>query len=132
MALSDAVPALENFGFRVIEELSTPVGGGTLGHIQKFVLEAPVGSNAATIVAAPGTIQRAIVLESLRAWPRMTVFNQLRVVELGFDLGEVTLFRAFFRYLRQTGLAYGLVTVVDALRGAPTVAHAIIGLFRFR
>jgi glutamate dehydrogenase len=127
VALSDAVPALENFGFRVIEELSTPVGGGTLGHIQKFVLEAPVGSNAATIVAAPGTIQRAIarVLEGVAEDDR---FNQL-VVELGFDRGEVTLFRAFFRYLRQTGLAYGLVTVVDALRGAPTVAHAIIGLF---
>ncbi|MEK6638353.1 MAG: NAD-glutamate dehydrogenase domain-containing protein [Pseudomonadota bacterium] len=127
IALSDAVPALENFGFRVMEELSTPVGGGALGHIQKFVLEAPIGSNAATIAAAPATIQRAIarVLEGLAEDDR---FNQL-VVELGFDLGEVTLFRALFRYLRQTGLAYGLVTVVDALRGAPTVAHAIIGLF---
>jgi glutamate dehydrogenase len=130
IALSDAVPALENFGFRVIEELSTPVGGGALGHIQKFVLEAPAGSNASTIAAAPGTIQRAIarVLEGLAEDDR---FNQL-VVELGFDLGEVTLFRALFRYLRQTGLAYGLFTVVDALRGAPTVAHAIIGLFNAR
>ncbi len=130
VALSDAVPALENFGFRVIEELSTPVGGGSLGHIQKFVLEAPAGSNAATIVAAPGTIQRAIarVLEGVAEDDR---FNQL-VVELGLDLREVTLFRALFRYLRQTGLAYGLVTVVDALRGAPAVAHAIIGLFNAR
>lgn len=127
IALSDAVPALENFGFRVIEELSTPVGGGAHGHIQKFVLEVPTGSNASAIAAAPGTIQRGIarVLEGLAEDDR---FNQL-VVELGFDLGEVTLFRALFRYLRQTGLAYGLVTVVDALRGAPTVAHAIIGLF---
>ena len=127
IALSDAVPALENFGFRVIEELSTPVGGGGLGHIQKFVLEAPAGSNAATIVGAPGTVQRAIarVLEGVAEDDR---FNQL-VVELGLDLREVTLFRALFRYLRQTGLAYGLVTVVDALRGAPAVAHAIIGLF---
>lgn len=130
IALSDAVPALENFGFRVIEELSTPVGGGAHGHIQKFVLEVPAGSNAAAIAAAPGTIQRAIarVLEGLAEDDR---FNQL-VVELGLDLREVTLFRALFRYLRQTGLAYGLVTVVDALRGAPAVAHAIIGLFNAR
>ena len=27
--------------------------------------------------------------------------------------------RAWFRYLRQTGSAFGLVTVVDALRRAP-------------
>ena len=33
------------------------------------------------------------------------------------------LLRAWFRYLRQTGLSYGLVTVVDALRKAPDVAR---------
>lgn len=127
IALSDAVPALENFGFRVLEELSTPVGGGSHGHIQKFVLELPSGRDAAVVAAAPGTLQRAIarVLEGVAEDDR---FNQL-VLELGLDLGEVTIFRALFRYLRQTGLAYGQVTVVDALRGAPGVAHALIGLF---
>ncbi len=130
IALSDAVPALENFGFRVIEELSTPVDGGKLGYIQKFVLEAPPGSDAAKIVANPDTAQRALasVLEDVAEDDR---FNQL-IVELDLDLANVTLFRALFRYLRQTGLAYGLVTVVDALRGAPSVAHALAALFEAR
>ena len=34
--------------------------------------------------------------------------------------------RAWFRYLRQTGVAFGLVTVVDALRRAPEATEALI------
>ena len=37
--------------------------------------------------------------------------------------------RAWFRYLRQTGSSFGLVTVVDALRRAPNATQALIGLF---
>src|SRR5437763_6936305 len=37
--------------------------------------------------------------------------------------------RAWFRYLRQTGSSFGLVTVVDALRRAPNATRALIGLF---
>ena len=127
IALSDAVPSLENFGFRVIEELSTPVDGGALGHIQKFVIESPGVGEAAGIVAKPDVVRHALarVLEGVA---ENDSFNQL-IVELGLDLPSVTLFRALFRYLRQTGLTYGLTTVVDALRAAPSVAHATIALF---
>ena len=45
----------------------------------------------------------------------MTPFNQL-LVSVGLEPRGVVLFRAWFRYLRQTGLSYGLVTVVEALR----------------
>ena len=38
--------------------------------------------------------------------------------------------RAWFRYLRQTGLSYGLATVVEALAEAPEVTAAMIALFR--
>src|SRR3546814_6297044 len=43
--------------------------------------------------------------------------------------GSVVLFRAWFRYLRQAGLSYGLTTVVDALRRAPKVATALVARF---
>ena len=39
------------------------------------------------------------------------------------------LFRAWFRYLRQTGLSYSQITVVDALRRAPEVTKGLIALF---
>ena len=45
-------------------------------------------------------------------------FNQL-VVSVGLEPQGVVLLRAWFRYLRQTGLSYGLATVVEALRRAP-------------
>jgi glutamate dehydrogenase len=129
VALSDVVPALENFGFRVIEELSTPLDGGRLGYIQKFIAEAP-GDDAATIVARADSVGRALsdVLEGKAENDR---FNQL-IVEIGLDQDAVILLRAWFRYLRQTGIAYGLVTVVDALRRAPDVTRAIIALFAAR
>ena len=38
--------------------------------------------------------------------------------------------RSWFRYLRQTGSAFGLVTVVDALRRAPKATGALIQLFQ--
>ncbi|GAA3256047.1 hypothetical protein GCM10020258_15080 [Sphingomonas yabuuchiae] len=46
-------------------------------------------------------------------------FNRL-IVDVGLSPQAVVLFRAWFRYLRQAGLPYGLTTVVDALRRAPS------------
>ncbi len=129
LTLSEAVPALENFGFRVVEELSTPVGvNGALGHIQRFILmpdrvEA-VDSTLAQVDMVEGAI--AAVLEG-RA--ENDHFNALLMLA-GVDASAVVLLRAIFRYLRQTGASYGLLTVVEALRRSPSVTAALIGLFR--
>ncbi|MBC7505838.1 MAG: NAD-glutamate dehydrogenase, partial [Sandarakinorhabdus sp.] len=40
--------------------------------------------------------------------------------------------RAYFRYMRQTGVTYGLATVVDALRHYPCLAGGLVRLFRTR
>ena len=74
----------------------------------------PITARAAVIEAAI-----AAVLEG-RA--ENDAFNQL-LVSVGLDPGGVVLLRAWFRYLRQTGLSYGLATVVEALRRAPDVAR---------
>ena len=47
----------------------------------------------------------------------------------GLDTQAVVWLRAWFRYLRQTGSSFGLVTIVDALRRAPNATRALIGLF---
>ena len=129
ITLSEAVPALENFGFRVLEEMSTAVGeGGALGHIQKFVLaldNRPLAQStldrAATIEAAIGAV--------LEGWAENDRFNDL-LVTAGLDPDAVVLLRAIFRYLRQTGSAYGLSTVVETLRRAPRITGRLIALFR--
>jgi glutamate dehydrogenase len=127
MALSEVVPVFENFGFRVIEEMSTPVDGGALGHIQRFILELPSGGDARAVIARADIVTEAIaqVLEGVAENDR---FNEL-IVTAGLEPRAVILFRALFRYLRQTGMAYGMTTVADTLRREQGVAHSLVTLF---
>jgi glutamate dehydrogenase len=126
LPLSDAVPVLENFGFRVIEEVPTQLSGDDRAVIHDFLVETPGAPDAERNLDA-ATVEGAIraVLEN-RA--ENDGFNRL-IVENGMAPRSVVLFRAWFRYLRQTGMAYGLLTVVDALRRAPKVANALIAQF---
>jgi glutamate dehydrogenase len=46
------------------------------------------------------------------------------------DPTAVVWIRSWFRYLRQTGSAFGLLTIAEALRRAPEASRALVGLFR--
>ncbi|GAA3698523.1 NAD-glutamate dehydrogenase [Sphingomonas cynarae] len=125
LALSDAVPVLENFGFRVIGELPTRLRDLTIGagdaFVHDFVVEIP------TTNTDPAVLEGAIAAV-LRSDAENDGFNRL-IVEVGLAPSSVLLLRAWFRYLRQAGLTYGLATVVDALRRAPDVARALVARF---
>ncbi len=123
LALSDAVPVFENFGFRVIEEVPTALIDDAGAYVHDFGVALPGGDYRADTATVEAAI--AAVLEG-RA--ENDAFNRL-IVESGMQPASVTLLRAWFRYLRQTGMSYGLVTVVDALRRAPAVAAALIDRF---
>ena len=136
IALSDAVPVLENFGFRVLEEVATeigdakPSGAGRLGHIGEFLLEVPLETDTDALLRRAGIVEDAIAAV-LEGAAENDEFNQL-VMLSGLEPRAALLFRAWFRYLRQCGSSYGLVTVVDALRRAPEVTAALIALFEAR
>ena len=121
LPLSDAVPVLENFGFRVIEEQPTRLIDEENSFVHEFLIE------MASAPADPTVLEDAIqaVLEGKA---ENDAFNRL-IVEAAMAPSSVLLFRAWFRYLRQAGSAYSLVTVVDALRRAPKVAAALIDRF---
>ena len=125
--LSEAVPVFENFGFRVLEEVPTPVAGGEIAYVHDFVLEMPGGADASQVLGRVETVERAIAVV-LECRAENDAFNQL-IVSAGLTPREVTLFRAWFRYLRQTGLSYSMITVVDALHSAPEVTRGLIALF---
>lgn len=125
--LSEAVPVFENFGFRVLEEIPTALGGGKRGHIHDFVLEMPASENGDEVLQRAPVIERALAAV-LEGQAENDPFNQL-LVAVGLKPRDVVLFRSWFRYLRQTGLSYSQLTVVDALRRAPAVARALIALF---
>jgi glutamate dehydrogenase len=124
--LSEAVPVLENFGFRVLEELPTELAGG-IGFIHDFHVEVGPEADLPSILERIGEIERAIA-NVLCGAAEDDEFNQL-VLYAGLDTQAVVWLRAWFRYLRQTGSSFSLVTVVDALRRAPNATRALIGLF---
>jgi glutamate dehydrogenase len=124
--LSDAVPVFENFGFRVLDEVPTELEGGA-GFIHDFDLEVTSG-DARAIAERAASIEQAIA-GVLRGSSENDEFNQL-VLYAGLEMEAVVWLRAWFRYLRQTGSSYGLLTIVDALRRAPEATDALIGLFR--
>lgn len=124
LPLSDAVPVFENFGFRVIEELPTALAGDPGAYLHDFEVALANGGNLKGDIA---TIEDAIAAV-LEGRAENDAFNRL-IVEAGLAPASVVLLRAWFRYLRQAGLTYGLVTVVEALRRAPAVATALVERF---
>ncbi len=126
--LSDAVPALEDFGFTVIEEVPTELDGAESLFIHDFLL-VPAGSiQTQDILTQSAAIEYAISAV-LSGQAENDPFNQL-VTATQIGLTEILWLRAWFRYLRQTGLAYGVATVVSALRNAPDITRNLISLFR--
>ncbi|MCJ2181748.1 NAD-glutamate dehydrogenase [Novosphingobium sp. 1949] len=128
LPLSDAVPALENFGFRVLAEVPTPLDQGRIGTIHDFTLELPVGRSAESVLGLAPMIEDALCAV-LNGHGENDAFNRL-VPSLGLSKREGNWLRAWYRYLRQGGMHFGIATVVEALEGAPAVTLGIVDLFR--
>ncbi len=120
LALSDAVPVLENFGFRVIGELPTRLREAGDAFVHDFVVAGGTEGDNPVLEAAIAAV--------LEGKAENDAFNRL-IVDADLAPASVVLLRAWFRYLRQAGLTYGLTTVVDALRRAPDVARALVARF---
>ncbi|MFN3990679.1 MAG: NAD-glutamate dehydrogenase domain-containing protein [Erythrobacter sp.] len=130
LPLSDAVPALENFGFRVMAEVPTFLADPTLGSIHDFILSLPSGLDAATMLGRTALIESALV-DVLNGAAEDDPFNRL-VPGIGLAAREADWLRALYRYLRQTGMGFTIYTVVDALAAAPAATRAMIDLFTAR
>ena len=130
LPLSDAVPVLENFGFRVMEEVPTLVDGGRIATIHDFLLALPAGQSEDAVLPRAAAIERAIA-EVLNGEAEDDPFNRL-IVTTGLDARHANWLRAWFRYLRQSGMGFGIPTVVDALRHAPQATRALLALFAAR
>ncbi len=144
LALSDAVPALENFGFRVIEDVPTTLEAkvtienkatletkdSLLGTIHDFLLALPAGQDVGALMARGEAIEGAIAAV-LNGQAEDDPFNRL-IVSTALSANEANWLRAWFRYLRQAGMSFGIPTVVDALQHASGVTRALLALFTAR
>ncbi|MCZ8368739.1 MAG: NAD-glutamate dehydrogenase [Porphyrobacter sp.] len=127
LALSDAVPAFENFGFRVVAEVPTYLTDPTLGSIHDFILTLPAGREAGALLDRAELIESALA-DVLNGVAEDDPFNRL-IPAAGLLPREANWLRAIYRYLRQTGVSYTIYTVVDALAAAPQVTRAMVELF---
>ncbi len=125
--LSEAVPVLENFGLRVIEEFPFDLAGGRLGWIHDFLLEVTEPEALADWEALRARVEPALTAVLTGAHEN-DLFNSLTVA-CRLDAEAAGWLRAYFRYMRQTGVTYGLATVVDALRRYPAITRDLVGLF---
>ncbi len=130
LALSDAVPALEDFGFRVAAEVPTFLTDASLGSIHDFILTVPAGRDAGALLERATLIEGALA-EVLNGAGEDDPFNRL-IPAAGLAPRSANWLRAVYRYLRQTGVSYTIYTVVDALVAAPQVTRAMIDLFAAR
>ena len=127
MPLSDVVPVLENFGFTVIEQVPTPLDNGQLAYIHDFHLGLRGNGDSAPLLARADVVEAALS-QVLDGKAENDAFNQL-ITLAGLQPRDIIWFRAWFRYLRQTGLAYGIPTVVAALGNHAAIARDIVSLF---
>jgi len=125
--LSDRVPMLEAFGFRVIDERTYTVvpRDGVERYIHDTVLE-PVDGNFDV------TTRRAAVEEGLLAvWNGEAESDQLNSLVSKTELAwnDVALLRAFSRYVRQIGISYSQRYIANVLVKQSAAASALVALF---
>jgi len=127
LPLSEAVPALENFGLKTNSEVPALLADGSLGTIHDFHCELEAGVDQDALLDRAPEIEAAIAAV-LNGLAEDDPFNRL-VLDVALDAREAEWLRSIYRYLRQTGMGFTIYTVVDALARAPKVTRAIIALF---
>ncbi len=125
--LTDLLPALDNFGLRVIDAALTELACGDGGErwIVTFRLE----------LEAPGAARERRILEGLRAVLSGRVENDpLNRLCSSADLGwrEVDLLRAYLAYAEQIGRPLKLSHVARVLEAYVDAARSVVTLFRAR
>ena len=131
IALSDILPMLEAAGFRVIEEqpfLITPKSGEKVW-IRDFLLH-----NAAGVQIAFAELKPLLEEALLKVWHgemERDLFNSL-TLKVGIDFKQITMLRAYAKYLKQADFSHGQATIEQAFAAHPQIAKNIIELFEAR
>jgi len=131
VTLSDALPVLENLGFRVINE--TPYRVSAKGHDTVWVHDFGLIRRDGKDIELE-TIRDAFHQAFLEVWAgRMEddAFNRL-VVMAGLTWRQVVILRAYAKYLRQAQIPFSQAYMEDTLSTHPDIARLIVNLFETR
>lgn len=126
--LSDRVPVLEDFGFRVIDERTYTLvpRDGVERYLHDMVLD--VGEEDAEAVLGRATAIEAGLSAVWRGEAESDRINSL-VTLAGLDWNEAALLRALSRYLRQIGISYSQRYLARVLVTQRAAAQALVALF---
>ena len=131
IALSDALPILENLGVRVLDERPYHVqrADGRMVWIVDFGLALPEESELALDRVRP------LFHEAFEAmWTGRVEPDNLNQLVLAAELSarEIAILRAYTRYLRQAGIPFSLAYMQQALVAHATLARRLVALFEAR
>ena len=131
MPLSDVLPMLENMGVKVIWERSYQVqtSGNPPVWIQDFSLlhHKPFLSDISQLKVA----FQEVFAKVWRGDIENDGFNRL-VLHAQLDWREIIIFRAYWKYLRQTGCNFSQEYVEQALVNNPAIVETLLNLFYAR
>ncbi|MGV8832773.1 MAG: NAD-glutamate dehydrogenase [Devosia sp.] len=126
--LSDRVPMIEAFGFRVIDERTYTVTprDGVERYIHDMVL-APIDGSAFDLAARGAAVEEGL----LAVWDGLAESDQLNtlVARTGLGWNDAALLRALSRYLRQVGISYSQRYIAQVLVNQSAAAAALVTLF---
>ncbi len=131
--LSDALPVLENFGFRVISELPfeiTPRGAGVSIWVHDFLMAAQNGAAVLDLDRVKATFEEALK----GIWHGAIENDSLNelVIQAAMPWRDIQILRAYVRYMRQAGYPLGIPAIERALTQNPAIASHIAALFHAR
>ena len=132
VSLSRRVPVLENLGFRVISEQTHDITVHQAGSEPRLVvlhdMELVNRDGSPIDLEKIGPMLEESFLAAWNGLIEDDTFNRL-ILLAGLTAREVTVLRAYARYLRQTGITYSQGYIADTMNRYPGIAADIFRLF---
>lgn len=135
VSLSRRVPVLENLGFRVVSEQTHDITVHEAGAEPRLVvlhdMELVNRDGNAVDLDKTGPLLEESFLAAWNGLIEDGTFNRL-ILLAGLTAREVTVLRAYARYLRQAGITYSQDYIADTMNRYPAIAADIFRLFTAR
>jgi len=128
VALSRRVPVLENIGFRVISERTFEVGGDATDMVFIHDMELENSYGKPIDLTDGGALFEDAFLSVWRGDVDNDGYNGLAQTA-GLWSGEITILRAYGRYLQQVGIPQSQDFIAAALNRYPDIARGLHALF---
>ncbi len=134
LALSDLVPMLENFGFRIIDEIPTliaPLMEKERAAVYSYDLLLQRRDKKPVDIMAQKSALTAALAETLSGRNDSDGFNRL-CVALSLDVRDVSMLRVYAQYLRQTGFLAAQQTIEETLAKQSAIGKLLRDFFYAR